>query len=132
MGLRRVARLGDGWLSSAYHTTPDAVAEARGRLARELARVDRRLDGFPCALATMWTYVTEDRQLRDAHLRTLAGMLGRPAATLADQVLVGPADVCADLLRRYADAGVDCVFVWPIADDVAQLERVMHDVVPLV
>ncbi len=35
-GLRRVARLADGWLASAYNTTPEGFAEARGRLAREL------------------------------------------------------------------------------------------------
>lgn len=129
-GLRRVARLGDGWLSSAYHATPDAVAAARSRLGLELGKAGRQLDGFPCALATMWTYVTEDYRVRDAQLRTLAGVLSQPVSALADQVLVGPADACADLLRRYANAGVDFVFVWPIADDVAQLEMVMRDVVP--
>lgn len=32
-GLRRVARLGDGWFASAYNTTPAAFADARERLA---------------------------------------------------------------------------------------------------
>src|SRR5215212_9995845 len=31
-GLRRAARLGDGWLASAYNTTPEAFAGARERL----------------------------------------------------------------------------------------------------
>src|SRR6266487_4019939 len=31
-GLRRVARLGDGWLASAYNTTPELFTEARARL----------------------------------------------------------------------------------------------------
>src|ERR687893_2186670 len=35
-GLRRVARLGDGWLASAYNTTPVAFAAARRRLAENL------------------------------------------------------------------------------------------------
>ena len=48
-GLRRVARLADGWLASAYNTTPDRFAAARAKLP----------EGFPSALATMWTWITE-------------------------------------------------------------------------
>ncbi len=48
-GLRRVARLADGWLASAYNTTPERFAAARERLP----------DGFPNGLSTMWTWVTE-------------------------------------------------------------------------
>jgi alkanesulfonate monooxygenase SsuD/methylene tetrahydromethanopterin reductase-like flavin-dependent oxidoreductase (luciferase family) len=40
-GLRRVARLGDGWLASAYNTTPDRFREALDRLAEELARAGK-------------------------------------------------------------------------------------------
>ena len=36
-GLRRVARLGDGWLASAYNTTPALFAEALTRLNGYLA-----------------------------------------------------------------------------------------------
>jgi alkanesulfonate monooxygenase SsuD/methylene tetrahydromethanopterin reductase-like flavin-dependent oxidoreductase (luciferase family) len=60
-GLRRVARLADGWLASAYNTTPDRFAEARDGLARELTAQGRDADGFPNALATMWTWVSEGR-----------------------------------------------------------------------
>ena len=35
-GLRRVARLGDGWLASAYNTTPEAFTTARKLLGDEL------------------------------------------------------------------------------------------------
>ena len=57
-GLRRIARAGDGWLASAYNTTPDEFSEARGRLADELADHGRNAEGFPNALATMWTWVS--------------------------------------------------------------------------
>src|SRR5436190_18137670 len=60
-GLRRVARAGDGWLASAYNTTPERFAEARDRLARELEQCDRDAQGFPNAPATMWTWVAKDR-----------------------------------------------------------------------
>jgi alkanesulfonate monooxygenase SsuD/methylene tetrahydromethanopterin reductase-like flavin-dependent oxidoreductase (luciferase family) len=131
-GLRRVARLADGWLASAYNLTPAQAAVARAALGKALADRGREPDGFPCSLATMWTYVTEDERTREAHLSALARMLNRPAADLAAQVLVGPAEHCAAILRGYDDAGIDNVFVWPLADAEEQLERVMRDVVPLV
>jgi alkanesulfonate monooxygenase SsuD/methylene tetrahydromethanopterin reductase-like flavin-dependent oxidoreductase (luciferase family) len=131
-GIRRVARLADGWLASAYNLSPAQANAARAKLADELARRGRSLDGFPCSLATMWTYVTEDRRTRETHLSALAHMLGRPAAELHGRVLVGPAEDCAATLRAYADAGVDHVFVWPIADEQEQLECIMRDVAPLV
>jgi hypothetical protein len=35
-------------------------------------------------------------------------------------------------LRAYADAGVERVFIWPIAEPEQQLERFRQDVAPLV
>lgn len=131
-GLRRVARLADGWLASAYNLSPAQASAARAKLGDELARRGRRLDGFPCSLATMWTYVTEDRRTRETHVSALARMLNRPAVELHGRVLVGPAEECAATLRAYADAGIDHVFVWPVADALEQLECVMRDVAPLV
>jgi alkanesulfonate monooxygenase SsuD/methylene tetrahydromethanopterin reductase-like flavin-dependent oxidoreductase (luciferase family) len=131
-GLRRVARLGDGWLASAYNTTPARAARARDALGAALARQGRRLDGFPCALATAWTYVTADRRDRDDRLAALAALLDRPVADLAGRVLVGPAEACAATLRGYASAGFDEVFIWPLGDPADQLERFVREVVPLV
>ncbi|MFC7277344.1 LLM class flavin-dependent oxidoreductase [Paractinoplanes rhizophilus] len=131
-GLARVARLGDGWLASGYNATPARVAGARAKLAAALARDGRRLDDFPCAVATLWTYVTEDRHAAATHLNGLAEMLARPVDQLANRVLIGGAEQCAALLRAYADAGIDRVFIWPVADAEDQLARFMRDVVPLV
>src|SRR5438552_542151 len=60
-GLRRVARLADGWLASGYNTSPDGFAEARGKLP----------NGFPNALATMWTWVANDRAEGERVLETV-------------------------------------------------------------
>jgi alkanesulfonate monooxygenase SsuD/methylene tetrahydromethanopterin reductase-like flavin-dependent oxidoreductase (luciferase family) len=131
-GLRRVARLGDGWLASAYNTTPERIAGARVTLEAALDRRGRDPDGFPCSLASMWTYVTNDAAVRDARLRSLADMLNRPVDAIEGRVLVGSPESCAVLLRRHEAAGVDNVFVWPLADDEEQLERVIRDVAPIV
>jgi alkanesulfonate monooxygenase SsuD/methylene tetrahydromethanopterin reductase-like flavin-dependent oxidoreductase (luciferase family) len=131
-GLRRVARLGDGWLASAYNTTPAQAVQAREKLSIALAESGRNLDRFACSLATMWTYVTDDDWARRAHLLVLERLLNRPAELLNGRVFVGPADDCAATLQAYADAGFDRVFIWPIADVNKQLERFMREVVPLV
>ena len=111
-GLRRVAKYGDGWLASAYNTTPERFAAARERLP----------DGFPNALATMWTWVGDDG---DRVLREVLGpLLGRDPDELRDRVCVGPPEHCAQLLRRYAEAGCRRVYVWPLGDEQRQLERI--------
>ena len=50
-------------------------------------------------------------------------MLHRPAEALrAAPLLIGPAEVCAERLAAFVAAGARRVFVWPLADEVAQLE----------
>src|SRR5215210_1895288 len=51
-GLRRTARLGDGWLASAYNATPEAFANAWGRLREHLRAAGKDPNNFPNAVAT--------------------------------------------------------------------------------
>ena len=132
-GLRRVARLGDGWLASAYNTTPDRFREGLDRLAEELVRAGRAPASFPTAIATTWLHITEDRGEAERTLSdVLAPMLQRPAEALRSApLLIGPAERCAERLAAFLDAGARRVFVWPLADELAQLERFRERVVPL-
>jgi alkanesulfonate monooxygenase SsuD/methylene tetrahydromethanopterin reductase-like flavin-dependent oxidoreductase (luciferase family) len=123
-------RLGDGWLASAYNTTPEQVAGGRDTLRDAL--VDQPGRVITCAVATMWTWVTDDEHEWTEWLTRLSVMLNRPEQDLAGRLQVGPAERCAELLRAYAAAGVDLLLVWPLADHERQLERVMQEVVPLV
>jgi alkanesulfonate monooxygenase SsuD/methylene tetrahydromethanopterin reductase-like flavin-dependent oxidoreductase (luciferase family) len=123
-GLRRVTRLGDGWLASGYNTTPQAFGEGRATLPA----------GFPNAIATLWLYVTESRSEAKRMLGdVLAPMLKRPVEALRDLALpIGSAQQCAERLSAYAAAGAERVFVWPLADELRQLELFRENVVPLV
>jgi alkanesulfonate monooxygenase SsuD/methylene tetrahydromethanopterin reductase-like flavin-dependent oxidoreductase (luciferase family) len=120
-GMRRVASLADGWFASAYNTTPEGFAAARRLLP----------DGFPNALATMWTWITEDRGDADRALRdVLAPLLKRDPDVLGEQVCIGSAEHCAELLSRYAQAGCRRVHLWPLGDEPRQIELAAAKVLP--
>jgi alkanesulfonate monooxygenase SsuD/methylene tetrahydromethanopterin reductase-like flavin-dependent oxidoreductase (luciferase family) len=123
-GLRRVARLGDGWLASGYNTTPDRFREGLARLAEELARVGRSPASFPSAIATTWLHITEDQRAAERTLsEVLAPMLGRPVEALRSApLLIGPSELCAERLAAFVAAGARRIFVWPLADEMRQLE----------
>ena len=132
-GLRRVARLGDGWFASAYNTTPDQFGSAKETLSHELRARGRDPAEFPNALVTMWTWITEDARDADRALRdVLAPLLGRDPDALRDELCIGPAEKCAELLSRYARAGCERVHIWPLGDEPRQIELAATTVLPAV
>jgi len=132
-GLRRTARLGDGWLASAYNTTPPRFGEAWARLRGWLPRHGKDPDSFPNALATMWFYITEDRREADRVMsERMVPTIHRPEDVLRERLPVGPAEVFAEKLSAFARAGVQRVFVWPVADEANQLELFWETVRPAI
>jgi alkanesulfonate monooxygenase SsuD/methylene tetrahydromethanopterin reductase-like flavin-dependent oxidoreductase (luciferase family) len=132
-GLRRVARLADGWLASAYNTTPEEFAANAAILREELQRQGRTGDDFPHALVTMWAFVTDKRAEAERILSEVLGpLVKRDPAELRRRVCVGSAEHCAELLSRYMLAGCKRLFFWTIADERRQVERIASDVMPLI
>jgi len=132
-GLRRVARLGDGWLASAYNTTPALFGQAWRDLGDALVRHGKNPTAFPNAVATMWCYITDDAAEAAAILRTrVAPAVHRPEELLRDRLAIGRAEDFAAKLSAFADAGVQRVFIWPVADEIRQLERFAAEVRPVV
>ena len=115
---------GDGWLASAYNTTPERFREGLDRLAGELRRLGKAPERFPSAIATAWLHVTEDTAAAERTLgEVLARMLHRPVEALRSApLLIGPAEVCAERLAAFVAAGARRIFVWPLQDEVRQLE----------
>jgi alkanesulfonate monooxygenase SsuD/methylene tetrahydromethanopterin reductase-like flavin-dependent oxidoreductase (luciferase family) len=132
-GLRRVARFGDGWLASGYNTTPAAFRTSLAHLYKELEGARAAREAFPNGIATMWLYVSEARRDAERMLsEVLAPMLGRPTEALRQLALpIGSAEQCAERIAAYQHAGAERIFVWPLADELVQLERFRQDVVPL-
>ena len=131
-GIRRTARLGDGWLASAYNTTPAEFADALDRLNLLLATSSRSVEGLPNGLSTMWFYLTDDAdEAERVYRQRLFPHIDRSEAVLRDRLPVGPARAFAEKLTAYREAGVQRVFIWPLADEVNQLKRFWETVVPL-
>ena len=132
-GLRRVARLADGWLASGYNTTPKLFAQAWADVQVEVTAQGRDGAQFPNGIATMWCYVTEDRGRAERVLvDVLAPMLNRPVEDLRAVLPIGSAEECAEKLRPYFRAGAQRIFLWPLADECAQLEIFRDRVAPLI
>jgi alkanesulfonate monooxygenase SsuD/methylene tetrahydromethanopterin reductase-like flavin-dependent oxidoreductase (luciferase family) len=133
-GLRRVARLGDGWLASAYNTTPERFREGLDRLAEELLRVGKAPVSFPSAIATTWLHITDDKAAAERIFTdVLAPMLHRPAEALGTApLLIGPAELCAERVTAFVRAGARRIFVWPLGDEVRQLELFRERVTSLI
>jgi alkanesulfonate monooxygenase SsuD/methylene tetrahydromethanopterin reductase-like flavin-dependent oxidoreductase (luciferase family) len=128
-GLRRVARHGDGWLASAYHSTADTFSTCMSYLMTQLERFGKPRGAFPNAIATMYLHLTDD----PAEANSVLGVLVSPRhapSDLRDRSLVGTPGDCVDKLRRLQAAGAQEVFVWPIRDEVNQLRRFADEVFP--
>ncbi len=130
-GMRRVARAGDGWLASAYNTTPDAFAAALQVLGGELESQHRPPGDFPNSLVTMWAWITGSRSEADRVLSgIIAPLVRRDPAELRGRVCVGPAGQCAELLSRYSRVGCQRVCFWPVGDERRQIELIAGQVMP--
>ena len=127
--MRRVARLGDGWLASGYNTTPETFASGLATLRDLLAEAGRDPSGFPTTLATTWLFVTDDDRERRAVNERLSRMLRRPLDEIEGRLPVGSPAACLDLFGRYRDAGLGRVLIWPMQDEVEQLERVAEQII---
>jgi alkanesulfonate monooxygenase SsuD/methylene tetrahydromethanopterin reductase-like flavin-dependent oxidoreductase (luciferase family) len=129
VGLRRALRLGDGWLASAYNTTPERFGESWNRLHQSLQDSGRDPSGFENGLATMWFHI-DDRRAGNVLESVLAPAVRRPVDELREQLPFGSADVVANKLNGFRDAGVKRVFLWPVADELEQLARFAAEVIP--
>jgi alkanesulfonate monooxygenase SsuD/methylene tetrahydromethanopterin reductase-like flavin-dependent oxidoreductase (luciferase family) len=81
----------------------------------------------------MWFYVTENRSEADAIFRDrLVPTVNRPEKVLRERLAVGPPEAFAEKLAAFRAAGVHRVLIWPVQDEVRQLELFAEKVRPVV
>jgi alkanesulfonate monooxygenase SsuD/methylene tetrahydromethanopterin reductase-like flavin-dependent oxidoreductase (luciferase family) len=126
-GLRRAARLGEGWLASAYNTTPADFGRAWTGVSGLVADAGGDPDRFENGLATMWFHL-DPRGADDVLESRLAARIHRPVDELRERLPFGPAGRATELLASYQEAGLQWAFVWPVTDELEQLRRFAADV----
>lgn len=132
-GLRRVARFGDGWFISALSVDPDSVADAVRRLDENLKGCGRQPGSLPVAVTSMLMHITDDRtQAQRMISEVVAPALGRSPEELSSRLLIGTAQECAARLSAYYACNVRAAYVWPIVDEVQQLQQFVDQVAPLI
>ena len=80
-----------------------------------------------CGSTSPTTASEAERVMRERVLPTIH----RPEEVLRDRLPIGPAELFAEKLGAFAEAGVQRVFVWPVADEARQLELFRETVQPL-
>ena len=120
-GLRRAARWGDGWLASAYNTTPESFGTAWRSMPARLEAEGRHDIDFANGLATMWFHIDDHA---DAVLEErLAPVMNRSVDELRSRLAFGSAAEVVDKIGAFRDAGLQWLFVWPVGDEIEQLHR---------
>lgn len=133
-GLRRVARLADGWIAAAE--SPAAVAAGRAQLESHLAEQDRDLAAFATHLQT-WLSFGRDRAEAEAKLqrsqhfrRILAHEPELSEATALEHFragnLLGPPDEVIEQVRAYERAGVSHLGIVMVGDSMDELRADME------
>lgn len=124
-GLRRVARLADGWLASALDSTPERFGEAKARLEPMLRRAGKDPAAFPNAVCTMALYLSDNPT-------EFEGM-GRPPERAVregepprQRVMVGSFAECEEKLHRWDANGAQALFLRPVKDDLQQAHAFMN------
>jgi alkanesulfonate monooxygenase len=128
--LRRVATLGDGWLT--YFYTPESYRRAWDKIvafARAAGRDPQTLSGTN----QLAIYVGRSRAETEAPLRQWLQTEWDVAAwseSTIEHAIRGSVPECVDQLRAHVASGVDRLILIPYRYQAEQVERIASDIIP--
>ena len=127
-GLRRTARLADGFMGAGSTSTAQ-FREHVQIIRAELERRGRDAESFPIA-KRVYIAIDDDRERAEGRLRDWFGAwYGR--AEMGSEVSVwGSVDECADGLMEIVEAGAGTLMLNPVFDYEDHLERLVSEVAP--
>ena len=129
-GLRRAARLADGWMGAGSATTADFRRHV-GVIRAALGAEGRDRSEFPIS-KRVYIALDDDEARAERRLREwFAQRYGN--ADMGSQVSVwGGAERCAEGLQEIVDAGADMLMLNPMFDHMEHLEALHREVMPKV
>ena len=130
IGLKRVAKYGDGWMASAYYITPAKFKEKWNYLLayrKSLGKGEEEEDEekqFENSVVSMFGYIDDNKdKVRRAVKEILSPALRRPSEDLEQMLLFGSLDECLRKIRNLIDAGVRRIHYWPVLDYEDQISK---------
>ena len=126
-GMRRAVRHGDGFMGAGSQTTAQ-FAEQVKVVRHELSVQGREADTFRIG-KRVYVHIDDDATRAGNQLEhALARHYGRSG--WSEHIVAGPAEACADGIRKVAEAGAELILLNPLLDDAQQLERLATEVIP--
>ncbi len=130
-GIRRVARLGDGWVASAWHSTPEEFHTALGALNSALAARGKDPAAFPNAVDTMFMFIHRDgNKARQVAAPIIEKATRQSFDSASGHYLVGSYPECQALLERWINAGAKQICLWPVVDPIGQIKSFGEHLLP--
>ena len=71
----------------------------------------------------MFFHVTESRSDADRVTRLVAAFLNRSEEVIREHLLIGSWEESAAKVAAFRDAGAQTMLVWPVEDELEQLEK---------
>ena len=129
-GLRRVAKYGDGWMASAYNTTPDKFKEKCKTLLAYRKDMGKGTTIFDKSLVSMLGYIDNNKEKTHKTAKdVLSPVLGRPVDELQDLLLFGSIDECTKKIKAFLEAGVNSIHFWPVNNYIEQIEIFSREII---
>ena len=130
IGLRRVAKYGDGWTASAYNITPDKFKAKWKTLLSYRKDMDKDTTRFGNSVVSMFGYIDNNKEkIRKIVRDVLSPVLGRPAEELEGLLLFGSIDECIKKIKVFLEAGVNSIHFWPVNNYIEQIEIFSKEII---
>ncbi|HET9915674.1 MAG TPA: LLM class flavin-dependent oxidoreductase [Candidatus Binatia bacterium] len=125
-GFKRVARLGDGWVTLA--PTLERFTGARAQIDRYAKEYGRTGKLGVRALYATFNILNDAEKAKDEGWRWMEHFFGEPRSKLGHHFTIfGTPDECATLLKSYADAGLTTIIARIASDDVRGQAHMLRD-----
>jgi alkanesulfonate monooxygenase SsuD/methylene tetrahydromethanopterin reductase-like flavin-dependent oxidoreductase (luciferase family) len=127
-GFKRVARLGDGWVTLA--PTLERFTAARHKIDRYLDEYGRSGKCPATALYATFNIQSNGDRARDEGWRWMERFFEQPREKLSHHFTIfGTSEECVRLLKGYRDAGLTTIIARVAAEDVrAQARLLLHEI----
>ncbi len=129
-GLRRVAELGDAWITNV--TSPEIFSQCWDRIGEYAEKSGRDPESISRCLYISVNINSEEEALREGD-EFMQAYYSRPYEAVSKQLLCvfGPPEKCVEAIRKYQDAGASYFIVrFASSNQMAQLATFTEKVLP--